>query len=584
MTDVNMQSNFSVLSAALSVGRSIGWFRGFLPRLLVGRMVGRSARLRSGVGAVGAGRSGAAATAFARHTARVGRWSRLVTGGGVVALMALPALGQSGDDRRTAPPLPVSGAVTAHDPKPPTARGLGVSTVEQVIAALNEEPAQQITEKQRSWKPIFDAYIDMTAPPMPVGPTFNVATIHPKMREWDKVAAWAKANPGMAAALKEVRDRVGFALPYGEANVDEKYRSKGLCVRVGVDGDLRRTEYPYIAAIDVIAAYSTAEMYRLLEEGKPKEAFAVAVDSARLLRMLADRVTVTEKGHFFDLLSELLAAQRDAMWLYREKIPTAVLVEVAKEEYPFLLPRRSRLEMPEGERIIAEAIIRNLFDEDGQPNVDKFASLLGGLQARQKPLTAFGAVKRWRNLADLHGSLDASIKRLVAIYDDWWRRWRMKQYDPIVELPTELSRTNPVRYGAVTYAISDIQPLFEKRKRVAAEICGAAIAAGLAGYYADRKAIPDDREKAYATYCLKATDLDPWDREYGRMLYRFLGSQKKAVDTPNGRVWVDGGVLYARGRNLSDDDFNEVSADGSAGDFLVWPPMRALEREQGIAD
>jgi len=514
-----------------------------------------------------------------------GRFGAILAAPIAAALLAAPALARQGaDERRTAPPLPVSGAVTAHDPKPATTAGQGVSTVEQVIAALNNEPSQRVTERQRAWKPIFDAYIDMTAPPMPIGPAFNVSTIHPKMRDWDKVAAWAKANPGVAAALKEVRGRVGFALPYGEANVDEKYRSKGLCVRIGVDGDLRRTEYPYTDAIDVIAAYATAEMYRLLEEGQPKEAFAVAVNSARLLRMLADRPTVAEKSHFFDLFSETLASHRDAMWAYREKIPAEVLVEVAKEEYPFLMPRRSRLEMPEGEKIIAEAIIRNLFDEGGQPDVDKFASLLGGLQAKQKPLTAFGAVKRWRNLADLHGSLDASLKRLVAIYDDWWRRWRMKQYEPIVELPTELSRTNPVRYGAVTYAISDIQPLFEKRKRLAAEIGGVALAAGLAGYLADRKAVPDDREKTYATYCLKASDFDPWDRTYGRMLYRYLGSQKKAVDTPNGRVWVDGGVLYARGRNLTDDDFDEVSLDGSAGDFLVWPPVRALEREQGIAD
>lgn len=529
--------------------------------------------------------------AASRSWPRLGSLRGLVAGLALLSTLAvLPggaALAQSSStDRRGAPTLPTTGAVSPHERllRPAPTLGLGVVTIDEVIAALNHEPSQRITTAQQAWRPIFDAYLDMTAPPMPVGPEFNVGTIHPGMRDWDKAAAWAKANPGMAKALADVRNRVGFALPYGEKSVDEKYRSKGLSVRIGVDGDLRRTEFPYIQAIDVIAAYATAEMYRLLAEGQAQEGFAVAINATRLVRMLCDREMVAEKGHFFDLLSELLAAQRDAMWTFRGKIPVDVLKELAKEEYPFLIPRRSRVQMPEGEKIIAEAIIRNLFDDRGQPDVERFATLLGGLQSQQKPLTAFGAVKRWRTLADLHGSLDASLKRLIAIYDDWWRRWRMRQYDPIVDLPTELSRTNPVRYGAVVYAISDIQPLFEKRKRVVAEIAGTSIAAGLAAYLADRGTVADDREKAYAAYCLKAADFDPWDKGYGRMLYRFLGPQKKAVDTPNGRIWVDGAVLYARGRNLEDDDFNEVSPDGSVGDFMVWPPLRALEREQGIAN
>ena len=126
----------------------------------------------------------------------------------------------------------------------------------------------------------------------------------------------------------------------------------------------------------------------------------------------------------------------------------------------------------------------------------------------------------------------------------------MREYDPMQDLPTELSRTNPIRYGAVVYSIRDIDVLFEMRKRLAAEVNGAAMTAGLLGYRVDYKTLPDDREKAYAVYMRKISDADPWDRDYGRFLFRWLGSERKAVDTPDGRVWVDGAVVYARGRDL----------------------------------
>ncbi len=465
--------------------------------------------------------------------------------------------------------------------------------ISAVIKLLNNEPSQHVTESKRSWKPVFDGYIDMTAPPVKLdvgqsrtrsGVFDEVTSIHPKMAGWAKLAEWAAANGAMATTLHAVRDTLGFAMPYGEMNVDEKYRSKGLYVKVGVDGDLRRIEYPYIQAIDTITVYGVVEMYRRFEAGEPDKAFEVAVDVARLLRQLCDRVMLYEKSHFFELLSDFLSVQRDAMWIYRDRIPTAVFRDVAINEYPFLAPTRGRLEMPEGEKIVAEALLRQVFDSRGQAEPEKFASVFGELQAMDKPLTQFGAAKRWKRIAAIHGSLDASIQRLTNIYDDWWRRWRMREYDAMFELPTELSRTNPVRYGAVIYSIADIQSLFELRRRLIAEVGGVALAAGLGGYRNEFKTDPDDIEKAYATFVRKSSDFDPWHKGYDRFLYRFLGTQRKAVDTPSGRVWVEGGVLYGRGADHEDGDFSDHTHDGSFGDVILWPPLRALEREQGLRE
>lgn len=480
-----------------------------------------------------------------------------------------------------------------------------VETVADVIVALNEEPPQRISQAGRSWQRVFDATLDMTMPPSP--PIFvpglaqaragatgaelrdrggqiatTIGDIHPGMEGWDRVAAWAKDNQGLAEALHAVRDTRGFALPYGEANVDSKYASKGLCVRVGVDDDLRRIEYPYVPQMNALALFVVAEMYRRFEAGDPVKAFEVGIDGARFFRQLCDRPMLVEKAHFINQLSELLAAHRDMMFVYRDKIAPETFREVAISEYPFLAPGRSRLELPEGERIVGEALLRQVFDDRGQADVEKFGDVFGELQSVDKPLTRFGAARRWQRVAQVHGSLDASLKRLTDIYDDWYRRWRVPPYDAMQDVPTDLSRTNPIRYGAVIYSIIDSQALFQSRKRLAAEVSGAAMAAGISAYHKQFGSDPDDREKTYAIFVRKASDADPWDKAYGRMLYEFVGSQRRAVDTPLGRVWVEGGVLYARGSDHDDDGVREVSEDGATGDFLVWPPLRALERREGL--
>ncbi|HMN96020.1 MAG TPA: hypothetical protein PKC43_06830 [Phycisphaerales bacterium] len=483
-----------------------------------------------------------------------------------------------------------------------------IMTVEDVIRTLNNEPAQRISVAGRSWQRIADAMLDMTTPPNPpisirglaearagsTGTAFraiqadraarstSVDDIHPGMSGWDKVAEWAKANQGLADALHAVRDTRGFALPYGTGNVDAKYAAKGFCVRIGVDGELRHNEYPYVPQLEALAIFIVAEMYRRLEAGEPEKAFEVAIDGVRFFRQLCDRPMLVEKAKFIDILSDLLASQRDAMFVYRDRVPQTLFREIAIEEYPFLAPGRSTLELPEGERIVGEALLRQVFDARGQPDVEKFGDVFGELQSADKPLTRFGAAKRWERVARVHGSLDASLKRLTDIYDDWYRRWRVPPYDAMQTLPTDLSRTNPIRYGAVIHSIIDSQALFEARKRLAAEVNGAAMAAGLCGYYRQFGSYPDDREKIYAIFARKASDADPWDRQYGRFLYFFAGSQRRAVDTPLGRIWVDGGVLYARGTDLDDDQVREVTEDGAVGDFLIWPPMRALERKEGL--
>lgn len=99
-----------------------------------------------------------------------------------------------------------------------------------------------------------------------------------------------------------------------------------------------------------------------------------------------------------------------------------------------------------------------LFDAKGQPDAVKMAATMGDLQSRNEPLTRFGAAKRWTQIAEVpHGSFDASRNRLTSIYDDWWRRWRVRYYDTLLDNPTVISRTNKVRYAMVLLMVRDLE-------------------------------------------------------------------------------------------------------------------------------
>jgi len=456
--------------------------------------------------------------------------------------------------------------------------------MQSVTVKLNE-PWQRVSEANKSWKPIFTAYADLTPPPQPVGPGFNQTTIWPGMEGWSEVAAWAERNAGMGKALLANQSKVVFGLPYGEDEVDGAMRDRGLCVRVGIDRDIRRIEYPYFEAIATIGAYVTAEQYRLGEAKKFAEATALGVAHLRFLRQLCDQTMLAEKLFALRAMADAASIQRDFLATFLDDLPVDLLRNLANEEYPFLKPadneRFKRLEMPEGDRIVAEALLRQCFDDAGQPSGNQFAETFAGLQSRDAPLTRFGAVKRWMAIAELHGSLDASLLKLNNTYDDWWRRWRTRPYDTMMAMPTEFSRMNRIRYAAVVLAVKDIEELFALRRRLVAEIAGLVTATGLCGYRESFGEYPDDIEKAFTTFFPKRFDFDPYDREYRAFIYRRL-SERAAVDTGWGRVWAEGALLYGRNDDHEDDRGRVHSEGGPSGDFVMWPPLRQAARAQGL--
>jgi len=462
---------------------------------------------------------------------------------------------------------------------------------EKSLARTLSTPFDVVTEKNRSYRPLFDAILQLTPPPAPVGPAFNPTTIWPGMTGWSKVAEWAKANPGMGEALKTAQDMVALAMPYGSV-IEPKFLEAGLCVRLGDGHTMAAVEYPYLDRILLMTTWSVAEMYRLGEEGKFDEAFDLGVATLRVLRQGSDQRTIREKSFFLELMIECCAINRDFMWAFLDKVPMASFQRAALKGYSRLRQtdgeRLIRLEMPEGDRAIQVAVLRETFAPDGQADPDRFAATWGALQSKESPLGRFGASKFWRMVADVHGSIDASELRLEHIYDDWWRRWRMRPFDSIQELETVLSKTNPTKYAALMLTVTDMKATFDLRRRLIVEINGTAVSAALAAFHRGEGSWPSILTMIFPTYGVKRMNYDPFAKvldsrglpDQGPIEYMPLRGPVKVM-TEWGELTIDGFVLYSMGFNLLDDNATEHTRDGKGGDLILFPALRAVARQQG---
>ncbi len=457
--------------------------------------------------------------------------------------------------------------------------------IEQVLIKLNNGASVMGSREIKSYPVLFEAYLNLNKPPFEIGEDFNFKTIHPGMDGWPEVSGWSESNPEMTTAILESESKTLFGLPYGPENVKKEFRDAGLFAEIGVEGSLRHNRFSYQDAAATIVAYATAESYRLMEAGKIQEGLDLAVAAIFVARQCCDRDFLVEEMFATSLVSEMLANLRDMFYVYREEITPEQYGDVAIKKLPYLRPDRARLLMPEGDRVVSEALLDEVFDSRGQADREQFASTFAQIQSKDAPLTRFGAAKRWRMIAEIHESHPASIERLQLVYDDWYRRWRIEEYDPILAIETQFERTNAIRYAAVIYSMHDIDELFDVRDELMASVYGTAMAAGVAGYKARYGKYPRDTDMAYATFVRKRSDRDPFDVDFLPFKY-YLATKRTAVDTFNGRMWVevDEGILYSKAWDREDDRAASHTSDGANGDLVLWPPSKARLREQGVLD
>ena len=461
-----------------------------------------------------------------------------------------------------------------------------------VVASLNKV-LKDVAPKDRSAPLLFAAYLKMTPPPMEIGEDFNQATIWTNMERWSEVSKWAQGNSAMGEALIAAQFAAVFGLQYGTKGVDPAWVKAGVTISFGDGTSEGRMYCNYFRAIRAIGAYATAEMYRLGEAGQFDSAFAIGIAYARILRQVCEQSMLEEKIFALENLAENLSIHRDFMWGNLDRLPLKVIQIVALKDYTFLKPadneKLRRLQMPEGDQIVAATVLnRALKSTGGNVDPEHFAQVIGEYELGTAPMQTFGTQEMWRRISTVHGSLEASEEKLKNVYDDWWRRWKLRPDSIMQKTSTEFSRTNPIKYGIVVAMVRDLDRAFALRNAVIAEINGTVVAAGLCGYYRDFKnSWPESSKDGYAVSIPKRFDFDPFVKLDSRskvvphLKYRAL-SARQAISTPYGPVWATGCMLWAVGANHEDDNGTTHSVDGSVGDLVLWPPVRALARQEGL--
>lgn len=460
-----------------------------------------------------------------------------------------------------------------------------------LLESLNAHDTVRGSEDSKAWTGLFDAYLQLSKPPVPVGKQFNLKTIWPGMDDWDKVSAWAAANPGMAKAINDASDKVIIGMPYGIDMVPATYSGMRLHVDVNIKDDKRTLEFGYFEAIATIEAYVTAEIYRLFEAGEIDAAIKLMNSNNYVLRMFCDRQFLKEKVHFISLLDQMLSNMRDCFWRYMDKITTEQFREIALNELPYLRPDRARLLIPEGDRVLAEALITEVFDGGtGDPKPDQFTRMFTQIQSEEEPLTRLGAAKRWREISARHGGLEGSRERLTLIYDDWWRRWRLRDHGELLTMNSEFERANEMRYAGVLISIDDIKDLFSIRNNLRVAVYGTALSAGLCGFKVDTGSYPnsvDNRVSGlYGTYVRRSIDKDPYhfnDNLFDLDSFRYrLLDTRTALDIGVDRIWLKAGtgLLYSIGEDMRDGVGRAHAEDDSEADIIIWPPIKSMLRDK----
>ena len=465
---------------------------------------------------------------------------------------------------------------------------------EDVLEKLNSGASTEGPEGTKSWHIFFDACLQLSPAPHEVGESFNMGMVWPGMADWSTVSAWASNNEHMENAFIESATRALIGLPYGSEHVPDAYQSAGIVAEVGVDGSLQHFNFEYINTVRTACLWATAETYRLFEAGETDRAIRLLMSELIVLRKFCDRDFLKEQLVFMPMLGVALENTRDMFYKYLESISSIQFRTFAKEWIPYLQTGPNRLLMPEGDRVVGEALVMELFLPNGDPHPAKFREILTDVQSVREPLTRIGGSKYWAKIATIHRGRDDSLKRLNLIYDDWWRRWKMRAFHPQLKVDTALQRSNPVVYTAVNLIIRDIQELFVQRDLVTTQINGTAVSAALCGYINHYKVYPSAIKKMYAQLLNRSSNLDylrPLDLRtdaawelytypVGGFHYRRIEKTTK-IQTLAGAVLLKDGdcLLYSVSNNNEDD-----RGLNAGKDIIIWPPLKSLERSAGLLD
>lgn len=425
------------------------------------------------------------------------------------------------------------------------------------------------------------------------------------------VGEWAKAQPQQDAleALKKAvaeedwKKAFVFAQPYGIDAVDPDLVIANLYTDLGDPPTLAGADHRYLPLLRRIEILAHVEATRLLAEGRSGDAQDVILAWAFFARQIADRPFLTEQVFAYEAMLLAVERLRDLAWVDFRGGSAKLLPDHQKELIRKLRPRTGllgleRLRLPEGDPIGADQLMDRIFIRRGGPDPVTFAPVLAQISARNRPLRRLGELARWEVLARQHAGEFDTREKIKLVYNDWLRRWELGPFDPVQRLETDYAKMDRVKFAAVYVLVQDQGVLFAMRDRLRVELAGTRMALALNGAVLLNRALPPDLSAARPAF-VQAVEIDPLSRE-GRHFEFFVPIRdnvraRREDPQPHQITVVPGGGAPNLSIRLRDDVFvlYSVGPDGAAngcvkatqliddpaGDFLIWPPVMSLVRQ-----
>lgn len=473
-------------------------------------------------------------------------------------------------------------------------------------------PYKQIQADKRSDEVLLPLLIKFEAPPIPLEDGVYAALIPASMSGFDKLAAWAQAEPQKALieGVKKVTSEEAwkrswaFAQPYGAVDASPDMVMAGMYVELGDPPMLAAADIKWLPKMRLLFNLLQIEATRLASEGKVLDAEELMLRAVFLADQFVDRGLLAEQRLGYENMVLGLTRMRDLAYQdFRSGSP-----KLTPENCRDIIKRMKdfdgligikRMELPQAERLGAKQLIATVM-QGGAIDPATFSSTLARITSKDHPLRLFSEQAKWEGIAKLHASGKESNEKVDAVFNDWELRWKRDPWDALLKTAPEISKISRTRFAAIDVFVGDLGRLFTLRDELRVELTGTRTSLGMYGFWLQTRTFPGDIAALRPTF-IAVRDNDPFDPTGSQWLTMFVpgrlvGGQKgdprhTLIVFPllTGRTYPefqatlldDTFVLYSYGPDAVRNGVKRATqmVFDREGDYLVWPPLLSLVRQ-----
>ncbi|CAN5810327.1 hypothetical protein BH11PLA1_BH11PLA1_21220 [soil metagenome] len=491
----------------------------------------------------------------------------------------------------------VLGAVLA-----PPARG-----ADDFIARLNAN-FSGVPASKNAGPILFALLAKMDAPPAALLDPRRAAIVTTNSADWPAIKAWIEAQPqkDLLAGVKKVTDEEDwkksytFATPYGAdavEKVDPKLVIDKLYVELGEPALLQQADFLYLPRMTALEMLLQCEATQQAADGKPAAALDTLIRTCWIGRMMCDREFQQEIAWGLDCMTLALMRMRDVA--YQDSLLSAP--QLTAENIRDVLGRIrgragmlgfERINPPAGNRLAAEQLVATVMVPGQGPDADRWATTLGRTLAKDRPLRMFSEMAKWEGIRSVHANAADTAKEVAKVYNDFYARWKLDPFDPIVKAPSDYAKLDRARFALVDSTVIDMERLSAQRAVAIMEAAGTRMSLAAYGYQLGHGGQLPVTLASTRPQIIKENDTDPFDPGRRKALgYRAMTALKEITLFPEiiglrtqtfkANILANGFLVYGVGPDGLDNGGSRFTqtVEDEKGDYLIWPPVISLVRQ-----